>query len=390
MSQLSRGALITPDGRNLGAAQNLLAGLLRSRWTGEAVPDGSAIDAQDFLRVVKLHGVSGVLERRCETPLMRLAPHLAEALAKQRIGRVAAALSQAQVVLRVVRALEDAGIASLPLKGLTLSWLLYGDIAVRQSGDIDLLVDESQIQQAAALLGSMGLRPAAFLPRNGLQWREWMRTSHHLSFRGDKGAYLELHWRNDPLTSTSLPPLSRLLPRLTRIPQGPLQGLWRLPDDLLERSLATHACRSRCMRWKWGYDVLEMISARHGGALPLERRDTPAEDAYSSFVLHSMAAQLGMQANPDWRVGIASRAAAMERRLWLLGAKRSRTLLDGSWMHLGALAALDGRKARLQYLAWVASRVSPDVGDTAYLLVARWPWLAPAVRTIGSLKGRAR
>src|SRR5579872_4480396 len=58
--------------------------------------------------------------------------------------------------IRIADCLEATGIEYLPYKGLALAETLYGDIALRQSGDIDLLVrtrDVPRIRDAVAKIG---------------------------------------------------------------------------------------------------------------------------------------------------------------------------------------------------------------------------------------------
>lgn len=362
------------------AAEQLLAQLLRARWTGEAVAaSAETVQPQIFRAAVRLHGVAGVLECRHRAQLQQLPPALAEGVSAERRRHVVRSLGQVRACLEAVAALERAGIASLPLKGVALSWRLYGDIGIRQSGDVDLLVDPDEVIAAVPILQALGYQPVLPLPQNRLHWRARMRDVHHVNFTHARGQYLELHWRTDPMRSTSLPRLAALLPRLERIAGGPLRGLYQLPPDLLLRSLASHACRSRCARWKWGYDLLDILSAGHGGASPWDLQVVAAQDAYTRHTLASMAAQLGLgPQRPSPAIALACRAAAVERGQLLGGAPRR--FSDGSLLHAAAWAALDGWPARLEYLGWISTRTSPEIGDRAYTLVARAPWLGPLAR----------
>ncbi|AXQ29320.1 hypothetical protein D0B54_11740 [Solimonas sp. K1W22B-7] len=383
-------ARIPPE--SLGSAEELLALLLRSRWTGEqvAATDVALVDSAAFAAQLRLHGVASVLALRHREQLQQLPPQLAnEVVQAQRRGAVAS-LSQTAACLAASQALERAGIPCLPLKGQALSWQLYGAIGVRHSGDIDLLVDPAALPQAVEVLQGLGYRPTLPLPPNALHWRERMRTVHHVNFRDERGSYLELHWRTDPLRRTSLPPLAQLLPRLGVIAEGPLQGLRQLSPALQQHSLASHACRSRCARWKWGYDLLEIVGA--AGASPWEPRVIAAQDPYTRQVLRSMAAQLRL---PGWRCSLSDaltgRAAASERSELLRGGPgMGRTLAEGALLHAAAWAALRDGPARFEYLSWVATRVSPEIGEAAYSRVARRPWLAPLLRLTAALRREFR
>jgi Uncharacterised nucleotidyltransferase len=89
---------------------------------------------------------------------------------------------------RVRGDLGEAGIEALPLKGATLSRELYGQPGIRQSTDVDVLVEPDQLAPAAAALRRRGYRPAAGSePRRRL----------HLDLEHELGKLppVELHWR---------------------------------------------------------------------------------------------------------------------------------------------------------------------------------------------------
>jgi hypothetical protein len=57
---------------------------------------------------------------------------------------------------RIAAALEDAKIPVMPLKGVTLAKRLYGDETMRDSRDVDLLVDASQLADATSIVRGYG------------------------------------------------------------------------------------------------------------------------------------------------------------------------------------------------------------------------------------------
>ncbi|MDM4772581.1 nucleotidyltransferase family protein [Solimonas sp. SE-A11] len=376
----------------LDRARRLLALLLRARWTGEPISesDTSNVKAAAFSALLRIHGVASVLALRHSDQIHQLPPQLADHVVQAQRRGVNAALMQARACINVTQALERAAIPCLPLKGQALSWRLYGAIGARHSSDVDLLIDPDTVLPAVAFLLDLGYFPSAPLPQNPLHWRELMRTRHHANFRNESGTYLELHWRTEPLRSTSLPSLAQLLPETGIIASGPFRGLRELPPELLHRSLACHAARSRCARWKWGYDLLEIFGAQ--GDSPWNPRLIAAQPPQIRQVLKVMGAQLqvpGWQRSPS--EDLICRAAAVEgRELLRGGAGIGRTFRDGLLLHLAAWAALQSGAARLEYLGWMLTRISSDVGDDAYSLVAKWPWLAPLVRVVAAIRRKTR
>jgi len=92
------------------------------------------------------------------------------------------------VTMRLTLALEDAGIATAPLKGAMLADTVYGDIGARQSSDIDLLVDAAGLDRTVELAERQGWREPEVLRPDGL-------PRLHRELFHETLPPLELHWR---------------------------------------------------------------------------------------------------------------------------------------------------------------------------------------------------
>lgn len=99
--------------------------------------------------------------------------------------------------LEVTDALRKAGIAFIPLKGFVLSQKIYGDATTRITGDIDLLLDPSDIIQAISALNSMGFVSAQFpWPSSHYQQQRLIRFRNQFALENnEKELVVELHWR---------------------------------------------------------------------------------------------------------------------------------------------------------------------------------------------------
>jgi hypothetical protein len=128
-------------------------------------------------------------------------------------------------------------IETVVLKGLSVSANIYGDIAMRPGGDIDILVRRAQVNQCLEILDRMGI---------GRYWPNLMDDAyyerHHLHQQRctpDLRVWFEIHWALDhPLTLLTVDyeaMMDRATPgKLLGAPVGDLA----LPDLLL--SLAIH------------------------------------------------------------------------------------------------------------------------------------------------------
>jgi hypothetical protein len=92
---------------------------------------------------------------------------------------------------RVVKALEDAGVPTLPIKGTTLADRVHGDTGLRPTTDVDVLVPREQIRSAVEALYAPGY-PA---PQDPV-WTDGLPEMHYTFGSGEGAApRVELHWR---------------------------------------------------------------------------------------------------------------------------------------------------------------------------------------------------
>jgi hypothetical protein len=88
-----------------------------------------------------------------------------------------------------IELLAGHGIASMPQKGVALAEAAHGDVGLRRSGDIDLLVRPEQLHAAVAALMAVGYSaPADPLGPDGM-------PSLHLRLDHPQRLPIEVHWR---------------------------------------------------------------------------------------------------------------------------------------------------------------------------------------------------
>ena len=69
------------------------------------------------------------------------------------------ALRLSSEFVRIADRLSQAGIEFIPYKGLALAETVYGDIALRQSGDIDLLIHATDLKRVREAVKELGYTP---------------------------------------------------------------------------------------------------------------------------------------------------------------------------------------------------------------------------------------
>jgi hypothetical protein len=95
-------------------------------------------------------------------------------------------------LLRLLNLFEAQGIFAIPYKGPALAAVAYGNLALREFADLDILIRKQDVQRAKELLTSAGYRPEDRLTR--AQEAALLRNTHEHAFRRDDKGLVDLHW----------------------------------------------------------------------------------------------------------------------------------------------------------------------------------------------------
>ena len=107
-------------------------------------------------------------------------------------GMAARSLLLTAELRRVVTALAGASIPALPYKGATLAALVYGDVALRQFVDLDILVSLREFDTARDTMALLGYAPEH--AKSATRARRFSSSGHEESFVSQT-AKVELQWR---------------------------------------------------------------------------------------------------------------------------------------------------------------------------------------------------
>lgn len=152
---------------------------------------------------------------------------------------------------RLAGLFRERNIRMLVLKGPALSLDLYGDPALRPSGDVDLLVPFADIGEADRLLRNQGYVKDDYIRTVLGDWR-W-RHHHYAFFHPQTGVKIELHWRMHPWPARE-PAFDTLWERRrTMMIGGRPVELPGLEDMFLY--LASHGARHGWSRLRWLLDI---------------------------------------------------------------------------------------------------------------------------------------
>src|SRR5215207_7938277 len=100
-------------------------------------------------------------------------------------------------LLKLLALFEAEGIKAVPFKGPLLALSAYGDSAMRQFSDLDLLIRPADVPHARAILVGHGYAPQFSLDERQ-EARYIKRRNEHLFTNESEGVHVDLHWSLSP------------------------------------------------------------------------------------------------------------------------------------------------------------------------------------------------
>lgn len=245
------------------------------------------LDWDLFLKVVKRHRVSGLAMYGILSHSDLVPRPVIDALEVAAARQVNKSLVLAGETFRLTRLLQKGGIPVACLKGAPLSILAFGNLGLRHSKDIDLLVDPANALEGDRLLQAAGYEitmPKG--PHSEEQKRHWMQLRKHFEYRHRlSGIQLELHWRlfdNTQFFAGSFT-LASCIP--IAIADGMTVPALARRDLLLY--LCVHGANHMWFRLRWIADVSALLSQQNSDDLP-----RLFEDARMRGCVHSVTQAL--------------------------------------------------------------------------------------------------
>jgi hypothetical protein len=152
---------------------------------------------ESLLHLAEHHGVVPLLYQSLSSVSSEL-PSASLALLKQRYEtNLHRTLFLARELIRILEHFDALAINVLPYKGLALAETLYSDIALRQAGDIDLLIRSRDLSRIKTALKEVGYSPHLLL--NEVEERSYLDSGYERAFDSAQGRnLLEVQWALQP------------------------------------------------------------------------------------------------------------------------------------------------------------------------------------------------
>lgn len=249
----------------LTAEFQLLLSCARIRTDPEAsqqlpVDLAGPIDWSAFGRAARLHGLLPLAYRMLANASPHVVPpHVLQQFRKSYIQNSQRNLYLTAELLRILKLLETQGISVISYKGPTLAAAMYGDLSMRQFGDIDLIVRPDDLTQLYRILLLQGYRPDLDL-KPGMEGA-LIRAGREMPFHHpDTGVAVELQWLITPSYFSVPLQMERLWDRRRPVQLSGKVVQSLAPEDLLV-ILCVHGTKHLWERISWIRDIAQIISA---------------------------------------------------------------------------------------------------------------------------------
>src|SRR5262245_5919958 len=218
---------------------------------------GQEIDWEFLFQTAHYHRVVPLLYHTLSRLSPGLVPEHAMATLRKRFqSNTQHNLFLCSELIQVLDLFDRHQIRAIPYKGPMLAAVLYGDVSLRQFGDLDIIVPASKVEEARGLLISRGYEPEKEI--TGPELRRAIQHDKDLILRRNGGITVELHWgitaHPDPIDFS--PDL--LWKNLKTLSIAGRAVTMHAPEDLL-LILCIHGGKHRWEYLVWLCDIAELI-----------------------------------------------------------------------------------------------------------------------------------
>jgi Uncharacterised nucleotidyltransferase len=207
------------------------------------------VEWEALLRLADNHGTSSLLYQNLSRFGNMVPPGVLETLRQRYEKNVYKSLFLTSELMRILDCLEGLGIEVIPYKGVVLSEVYYGDMALRQTGDIDMFVRKRDVARSKSALREMGYTTRLAIPEDAVEG--YIASGYEWTFDGPAGPnLLELQWALQPRFYAVDFDMDGLFERATRVTVAGRSMKTPSPEDLL-LVLSVHAAKH-----VWGRFIL--------------------------------------------------------------------------------------------------------------------------------------
>ncbi len=218
------------------------------------------VDWERLVRQAQDHGLVPLVFRRLSTEMDASRSPGLEALRQQDKSNAHRTLWLTLELLSINRHFQTRGLEVLPYKGPVLAEALYGNVAMRQFSDLDLLIRSGDLAAIKEALAELGYEPGLRLEKAAE--RDYLKSGYEYTFDGARGRnLLEIKWQILPRFYAVGFDVNEFFERASVITiEG--QRLRTLCDQDLMLVLCVHAAKHAWKQISWLCDIVQLARSR--------------------------------------------------------------------------------------------------------------------------------
>jgi Uncharacterised nucleotidyltransferase len=218
------------------------------------------VDWERLVELSQYHGLVPLVFRRLSVEMDTGRSPGLESLRQQDQANTHRTLWLTLELLNIHRHLQARGLEVLPYKGPVLADTLYGNVALRQFSDLDLLVRSDDLPTIKTALAELGYQPGVRLAQAAE--RDYLKSGYEYTFDGERGRnLLEIKWQILPRFYAIGFDVNDFFKRAaTATLNG--QRLRTLCDQDLMLVLCVHAAKHAWKQISWLCDIVQLARSR--------------------------------------------------------------------------------------------------------------------------------
>lgn len=218
----------------------------------------SPIRWQPLLDCADQHGVTFLLHQELSEVADQLPAHEKHNLQRRYRTNIHRTMFFARELIRIFECLDALSVEVMPYKGVVLAEVAYGDMALRQSGDIDLFIRIRDFPRIRESIRGLGYTP--HLSLSPLEEQEYLRSGYECAFDSPDGRnLLELQWALQPRFYAVDVDMEGLFQRAVTVSIAGRDMKTLSPEDLLI-VLSLHAAKHAWGRLIWLCDIARIMT----------------------------------------------------------------------------------------------------------------------------------
>lgn len=208
------------------------------------------------------HGLLPLLHKNLSSVADIVPGHFLSRLKRESVANSQSVLHLIGKQLRVYKLFKEHEIPVALFKGPLLSQMAYGEVSLRQAGDIDILINREHFERARSLLESLGYEMSPQLTPAQLS----SHLNHHCEIqfmRDDWFTIVDLHWDLAPRSFVFGVKADEVMSRLQSVSlAGTMVETFGAEDSVLYQSM--HGAKHLWRRLEWVTSLAETLRSTTG------------------------------------------------------------------------------------------------------------------------------